>query len=160
MRALFDVWKIGALGATLALLIMVGWAMRLEHVRAGWEAKYTVLDAQAQVVTLATRQASGNAQLAWGAVPEQIAALGSANIALKLSVDTNNSRVEKMSSETLRMKAAGDLLRANLIEVQKGRLAAIAKLDGLASIPGARGNCPALISQTQDALDITWGSGL
>ena len=153
-------WKWGTIGAAIGLAIAFGWAMRLDHLRASWEAKYTLLDAQAQAVLMAARASSANPKLAWNEVPAQITALGSSNLALKVAIDTNNANIEKMNSETLRLKAVGDLLRQNLVGAQKNRDAAMLKLDGMAKGPGARAACPALISQTQDAQDITWGSGL
>lgn len=152
-----NIWKAGA-GVVIVLLF--AWALRLDHVRAGWAVKYSTLNAQSQAVLIATQQASGNPALKWPDVPSQIAALSASNIALKQAIDLNNGQVDSMNAETVRLKTAGDKLRAQLVQVQRDRAGVMLKLDGMASAPGERGSCPALISQTQDALDTTWGAGL
>ncbi len=155
-----NIWKMSTIGAGILLVLALGWAMRLNSLRAGWEEKHAKLDGQAQSVLLATRQATNNPELQWLAVPVQITALASSNLTLKLSIDRTNATVEAMDAETKRLKAAGDALRSEIGAVQASRQSAIAQLKAMSLAPGDRTSCPALLSQAQDALDLAWGSGL
>lgn len=152
-------WKWGTIGLAIALAVTAGWGARVNHLRANWADKYATLDGQAQSVLMATRQATNNPELKWPTVPAQITALASSNIALKSSIDTANGKVDALSAETLRLKNAGDVLRSQLSTAQAARASYAAKLDAMAATPGDRQNCPALLSQTQDALDLAWSSG-
>lgn len=157
--SMLNPWKWGTIGLAIALVACSGWALRVNHLRASWETKYETLNGQAQTTLMATRQATNNPTLKWADVPVQITALASSNLALKSAIDTNNATIDAMNAETARLKASGDTLRSQLSTAQAGRAAAVAKLDAMASTPGDRQNCPALLSQTQDALDLAWSSG-
>lgn len=153
-------WKWGTIGLAIALALTGAWGARVNHLRASWETKYTTLDGQTQAVLMATQQATNNPTLKWPSVPAQITALASSNIALKSTIDTANGQVNFLNSETLRLKNAGDALRSQLATEQAGRQSLLTKLDAMAATPGDHQNCPALLSQTQDALDLAWSSGL
>lgn len=153
-------WKWGSIGAGIMLVLALGWAFRLEHMRAKWEAKFTLLDAQSQSVLIATRAATQNPKLVWLTVPDQITALGESNGALKTSIENANSKFAALNTDYLKAKASGDLLRSDLGAAQAGRQGALDALRASAKTPGDRSSCPALISQTQDALDAAWRSGL
>jgi len=155
-----NLWKTSTIGAGILLVLCMGWALRLDHLRAGWQDKYEVLDGQAQSVLMATRQATDNPDLKWLGVPAQITALASSNIALKSSIDTTNGKLDQMTADYLKLKADGDTLRSQLSAAQAGRQSALDRLKAMAATPGDRQNCPALLSQTQDALDLAYGSGL
>lgn len=153
-------WKWGTIGLGIALVLVAGWGVRVNSLRAGWHDKYTTLDGQAQSVLVATRQATNNPALKWENVPAQITALASSNIALKTSIDTTNGKLDQMTADYLTLKASGDVLRSQLSAAQAGRQSALDRLKAMAATPGDRQSCPALLSQTQDALDLAYGSGL
>lgn len=153
-------WKWGTIGLAVTLAITAGWGARVNHLRANWADKYAALDGQAQSVLMATRQATDNPSIKWPGVPAQITALASSNLELKSSIDTANGKVIALNAETLRLKNAGDALRWQLAAEQAGRQSLLVKLDAMAATPGDHQNCPALLSQTQDALDLAWSSGL
>lgn len=153
-------WKWGTIGLGIALVICAGWGVRVNSLRAGWQEKYTTLDGQAQSVLVATRQATNNPALKWANVPAQITALASSNIALKSSIDTSNGKIADMDAETKRLIASGLTLRSQLSAAQAGRQSALDRLRAMSLTPGDRQNCPAMLSQAQDALDLAYGSGL
>lgn len=157
---LLNPWKGGTFALGIVLVLSLGWGARVDHLRAGWADKYATLDNQVQTVVIATQQASNNPDLKWPDVPKQITALASSNIALKSSIDTTNGKLTQMTADYLNAKAAGDALRSQLTTAQAGRQSALEKLKVMAATPGDRQNCPALLSQTQDALDLAYGSGL
>lgn len=155
-----NLWKISTLGAGILFVLAMGWALRLEHLRAGWQDKYTTLDGQSQSVLMATQQATNNPGLKWPGVPAQITALASSNIELKSSIDGQNSTIAQMSADYQTLKAQGNALRSQLTVAQTARASFVARLEAMALTPGDHQNCPALLSQTQDALDLAYGSGL
>lgn len=153
-------WKWGTIGLALALVVCVGWGVRVNSLRAGWQEKYTTLDGQAQNVLMATRTATDNPKLDWPNVPTQIAALASSNRDLKASIDTTNGKIADMGAETARLIASGNVFRSQLAIAQAGRVDALARLKASALVPGDRQSCPAMLTQAQDALDLAYGSGL
>lgn len=153
-------WKWGTIGLGIALVICAGWGVRVNSLRAGWQDKYTTLDGQAQSVLMATRQATANPTLKWPNVPDQITALASSNLTLKTSIDTTNGKLDQMTADYLTLKASGDTLRSQLATAQAGRQSALDRLKAMSVTPGDRQNCPAMLSQAQDALDLAYGSGL
>lgn len=159
MFGILNPWKYGTIGLAIALALCAAWGTRVNSLRAGWETKYTALDGQAQSVLMATQQATNNPELKWPGVPAQITALASSNLTLKNSIDATNDKIDALNAETLRLKTAGDDLRAQLSTAQAARASYTAKLDAMALEPGDHKSCPALLSQTQDALDLAWSSG-
>lgn len=157
--SMLNPWKWGTIGLAIALAVTAGWGARVNHLRANWADKYATLDGQAQSVLMATRQATNNPDLKWPTVSAQITALASSNIALKSSIDTANGHIADMKTEGDRLKAAGDTLRSQLATAQAARASYASRLEAMAASPGDRQNCPALLSQTQDALDLAWSSG-
>lgn len=153
-------WKWGTIGLGIALVLVAGWGVRVNSLRAGWQEKYTTLDGQAQSVLVATRQATNNPTLKWENVPAQITSLASSNIALKQAIDLNNTQIANLNADYLKLKASGETLRSQLSAAQAGRQSALDRLKAMAATPGDRQSCPALLSQTQDALDLAYGSGL
>lgn len=153
-------WKWGTIGLGIALVLCAGWGVRVNSLRAGWQDKYTTLDGQAQSVLMATRQATNNPTLKWANVPEQITALASSNLTLKTSIDTTNGKLDQMTADYFALKLSGDTLRAQLATAQAGRQSALDRLKAMAATPGDMQSCPAQLSQTQDALDLAYGSGL
>ena len=157
---LLNPWKGGTIGLALALALTAGWGARVDHLRAGWATKFGDLTAQTVSVTIATQQASGNAKLLWVEVPAQIGALASSNTALKESIIATNGKIASLNTDYLNAKAAGVTLRSQLTTAQAGRQSALDQLRAMAAAPGDHASCPALLSQTQDALDLAYGSGL
>lgn len=153
-------WKWGTISLAIMLAVCAGWGVRVNSLRAGWQEKYTVLDGQAQSVLMATRQATDNPMLKWANVPDQITSLASSNQSLKTSIGGQNAAIESMVAETNRLKLAGDTLRSQLSAAQASRQSVLDRLKAMSAAPGDRQNCPAMLSQAQDALDLAYGSGL
>ena len=109
---------------------------------------------------MATRQATNNPTIKWANVSAQITELAASNLALKTSIDGQNIAIGNMATETQRLKLAGDALRSQLSAAQIGRQSALDRLKAMSAEPGDRQNCPAMLSQAQDALDLAYGSGL
>ena len=158
--SMLNPWKWGTIGLGIALVVALGWGARVDHLRAGWADKYSTLNNQVQTVVIATQQATNNPKLKWPDVPAQITVLASSNIALKSSIDTTNGKLDQMTKDYFAAKASGDALRSQLATAQAGRQSALDRLKAMAATPGDRQNCPAMLSQTQDALDLAWSSGL
>lgn len=155
-----NLWKTSTIGAGILLVLTMAWALRLDSLRGSWEKKYATLDGQAQSVLMATRTATDNPALKWENVPAQITELASSNLTLKSSIDTANGKVADMDAETKRLIASGLTLRSQLSAAQIGRQGALDRLKAMSATPGDRQNCPAMLSQAQDALDLAYGSGL
>ena len=158
--SMLNPWKWGTIGLAIALVACGAWGARVNSLRSGWESKYTALNNQAQGVLIATQQAANNPDLKWPAVPAQITSLASSNIMLKSSIDTSNAKLEVLNADFLKQKASGETLRTQVSTAQAGRQSALDKLKAMSSVPGDRVSCSALLSQTQDALDLAYGSGL
>lgn len=158
--SMLNPWKWGTIGLGIALVVCAGWGVRVNSLRAGWQDKYTTLDGQAASVLIATRQATDNPGLKWENVPAQITELASSNILLKTSITGQNIAIDNMTTETQRLKLAGDALRSQLSAAQIGRQSVLDRLKAMSAAPGDRQSCPAMLSQTQDALDLAYGSGL
>lgn len=154
-----SLWKMTTLGAGILFALTAAWALRLDYLRRDWADKADRLTKQDNIVLVATQLATGKPNLAWSAVPLQITALGASNIGLKSSIEAANGKVDNLSAETKRLASAGDGLRSELAAAQSERAVFAGRLDSMAQQPGDHQSCPALLSQTQDALDLAWSSG-
>lgn len=153
-------WKIGGIAAGIALLLAVGWGTRVNHLRAGWQDRWTILDGQARGVLAATQSASDNPKLKWSGVTRQINELGGAISGLKRGIENQNRSIADMANEAVRLKAKASELREIANKAQAQRKVALARLDDMATTPGTRADCQALLKEADDALNVVRDAGL
>lgn len=147
-------------GALVILLGLLGWALRLDHLRAHWKDRFDALGRQAGTVLVALREASDNPDVRWDDAPLQIAALGASNRNLKEAIAIQNDRVDRMAAEAVRLRARADELHAIAERAQAQRKAALARLSDMAITPGTRADCETLLREAEDALDLVREAGL
>ena len=153
-------WKWGTIGVSIALIAALAWGGYTEFQRASWETKYTKLDNEAKVVLVAVRLASGNRELKWSAVPEQISELSNSNARLKDTIIENNNRIGLMEKETLFLKAKGDEFRAQLALAQERRKAVLDRLGAMSITPSNTKDNAAMLLQVEEALELAYGSNI
>lgn len=158
--SMLNPWKWGTIGLSIALVLALGWGARVDSLRASWSDKYTKLDNEAKVVLVAVRLATGNRDLKWSAVPEQISELSNSNARLKDTIDSNNQRITKMEEETLLLKAKGDEFRAQLVVAQEKRKAVLDRLATMSITPSDTTDSAAMLLQVEEALELAYGSDL
>lgn len=158
--SMLNPWKWGTIGLSIALIAALAWGGYTEFQRAGWETKYTKLDNEAKVVLVAVRLASGNRELKWSAVPEQISELSNSNARLKDIIATNNVRIGQMEQETLLLKAKGDEFRAQLALAQQKRKVVLDRLAAMSITPSDTKDNAAMLLQVEEALELAYGSDL
>lgn len=149
------------LAAMLVLLAgALGWAMRVDHLRAGWKADYEALSAQSVVVVEALGQAANNPDLTWEGAAGQALALGESNRILRVSIDNQNRAIDDMAQEAVRLRAQADELQRIAERARAQRAAALAKLSDMAITPGTRSDCMVLLREAEAALDLVYEAGL
>ncbi len=158
--SMLNPWKWGTIGVSIALIAALAWGGYTEFQRASWETKYTKLDNEAKVVLVAVRLASGNRELKWSAVPEQISELSNSNARLKDTIDSNNQRITKMEEETLLLKAKGDEFRTQLIVAQEKRKIVLDRLAKMSVTPSDTADSAAMLLQVEEALELAYGSNI
>lgn len=124
------------------------------------QGKYDTLVAESASVLTATRDAADNPELTWDNVPGQIVALGESNAALKLSLDTQNQRINELAQEAVRRQAEAQELRRIAARAQEQRRAALERLSDLSATPGTREDCMTLLAEAEEALDLVREAGL
>lgn len=150
----------GVLGCTLALALLVGWALRVDHLRAGWKDRFETLDKQAGAVLAATRTASDNPKLTWQNAAGQIVALGVERKTLIDALDQQNLKIDDMAREAVRLRAKASELKEIADRAEAQRSAALRKLGDSAATPGTRADCMTLLREAEDALDTVYTAGL
>lgn len=152
-------WKLlGLSGLTLALAL--GWALRLDHLRAGWKDQFETLQREAKTVVLALQEASGNRKLEWKDAPGQAIALGEDKRRLERDIAEQNARLDEMAAEAVRLRARASELRRIAEKAEAQRKAALRGLSDMAATPGTREDCMTLLKEAEAALDIVYKAGV
>lgn len=155
--------RIAAIVGSVLLLIVIGllgWALRLDHLRAGWKSGHETLTAQAAGVLVALRSASDNSELTWAGAGGQALALGDSNRTLKVAIAEQNATIDDMAREAVRLRARADELKALADRARAQRAAALKELGNMAATPGTRDDCLTLLREAEDALDLIYEAGL
>lgn len=141
-------------------LLLLGWALRLDTLRADWREKFEGLTEQAAGVLTATRHASGNPKLKWEGAAGQIVALGEDHRNLLETLNSQNLQIDEMAREAVRLRARSSELRHIADRAQAQRAAALKRLSDMATTPGTREDCMTLLREAEDALDLIYEAGL
>jgi hypothetical protein len=152
------VW--GALGVLLAALTMIGMVARLDHLRAGWKAKYEALSVAAGDLLVVIRAESGNPKLKLKDAGEQVRLIASSRKAWKDTSELQSSRIDALAIETARLKALSAELRKKAEAAIAKRDSAIARLTTQALSPGDRADCARQLFDAEAALDDVYREGL
>ena len=148
------------LGIAAAFALLLGWALRLDHLRESWQAKHQALVVQAGAVVAAVREASGNPDAGWVTAAGQIRAMGAERRTLRFELDEQNRRIDEMAAEAVRLRAKAADLRRIADRAEAQRKAALERLSDMAITPGTRDDCLTLLREAETALDLVYEAGL
>lgn len=148
-------WRIGLL---VILALLIAWALRLDHLRAGWKERFGVLTDQAGQVVLALEHATGEAA-EWETAPGQVVALGDAVRQRDEAIRVNNQRIDDMAAEAVRLRAKAAELKAIADRAEAQRRSALKRLSDMAITPGTRADCLTLLQEAETALNLVREAG-
>jgi hypothetical protein len=149
-----------ALGVALAVLVFVGWALRVDQLRGRHLDTIGAMKAADGRVLRAVRAASENPKLLWADVPDQVGAIAASRNGWKLTADLQSQRIDELAQETARLKALGAQLRAQAEAAIARRETVIRRLETIAMTPGERADCARQLAEAEAALDAVWEAGL
>lgn len=154
----------GKIAIALAILGFVGWAFRVDHLRAHWRETYFTFKEQVTeeraVVTARVGRAVGNPKLKWKDVPKQVEDFAAGYDQLVTDTNTANAQIDAMGAEAERLKALNADLRVRAEKIIRERAKLIDRLATSANDPGERENCQAQIAAAEAALDAVFEEGL
>lgn len=151
-------WKMIICGIGFALLL--GWALRVDHLRADWKAKHEALSAIAGDILGAVRTASDNPRLNLTDAAEQVDLIGVAKRGWQTTSQLQSSRIDALGIEAARRQALGAELQAKADRAISKRESAIKRLETQRLDPGERADCAAQIFAANAALDLVYQEGL
>ena len=147
------------LGIGLAFILLLGWALRLDALRADWRDKFSELSDQAGRVLATVRIASDNPKLKWEDTAAQIEAIDASLDQWRGTARTQSDLIDTMGRDTQRLRAENDALKAKVRELNQKRASLIAQLQRDALDPGDRADCWAQLRETEDALNQLYREG-
>lgn len=148
------------LGIGLAFALLLGWALRVDALRANWKLRFEGLTKEAGVVLAVTRRESGNRRLAWRGTAEQIELLGAAKRQWQEVARDQSNRIAELGTETTRLRQLGEAERLKAERAIAQRNNALSRLERQALTPGDREDCEAQLRSAQEALDLVFEEGL
>lgn len=146
-------------GVGLAFVLLLAWALRLDHLRGHWRDKFDALSNEATAVLVAVRDATDNPKLEWRDVPKQIELLDASLTQWKGAAETQSDMIDAMGRDTERLRAENAALVKKIAAANAKRDAAIARLDNDALDPGDRADCWAQIREADEALNQLYQEG-
>lgn len=147
------------LGIGLAFVLLLAWALRLDHLRGEWRDKFDALSNEATAVLVAVREAADNPKLSWQDVPAQIDALDASLTGWKNTAEMQSGTIDAMGAETKRLQAENAELSAKVAALNRKRDSLIARLRDDALDPGVRADCWAQIREADEALNTFYREG-
>jgi len=157
---MFNLKLLGILGAALALAAAVAAVFSHFAADARLAKAHEKLKGEAETVLIATRKASENEDLEWDQVPGQVIALGESNGRLRVALELQNTRLDQMAEDAIRLRAEASELRKIADKAKLQRAVALKKLSDMAATPGTRENCMVLLDEANRALDLVKEAGL
>lgn len=152
------------IAAGLAVLAFVGWAFRVDHLRAYWRETHLTFKEQVAeekaVVTARIGRAIGNPKLKWKDVSKQVEDFAAGYDQLVTETNTANAQIDAMGAESERLKALNADLRVRAEKIIRERAKLIDRLAASANDPGEREDCQAQIAAAEAALDAVFEEGL
>lgn len=149
----------GVLAIVLAFALVLGWGLRVDHLRAKWHAQYDRLNGEAGAVLASTRIATVNPKLRWADTSMQILLLANSRDQWKQAASDCSRKTEQLGAETARLKAMGADLRKRASSEIARRDALIRRTVASAADPGP-GECEAQLKAAEDVLDAFYEAGL
>ena len=146
--------------AGVALLAVLAWGLRVDHLRETWKGRYETLVEEAGAVLAATRVAADNDRLKWEGAAGQIVALGEDHRAAKAAIAEQNLAIDEMAREAVRLRKKADELQAIANRAEAQRRAALRRLSDMTITPGTREDCMTLLREAEEALDLVREAGL
>lgn len=151
-------WK--AIISAIGFALLLGWALRVDHLRGNWKAKHEALSAIAGDILVAVRTASDNPRLKLTDAAEQVRLIGDAKRAWKATSELQSTRIDALGIEAARLTALNADLRARAEKAIAKRESAIKRLETQRLDPGERADCAAQIFAANAALDLVYAEGL
>jgi chromosome segregation ATPase len=137
----------------LAFAVLLGWALRLDYLRAYWHDKFDALSNEAATVLVSMRDATDNPKLQWRDVPAQIDQMDASLTSWKSTAEQQTELVDTLGRNTERLRKENADLQAKIAEANRKRDRAIAKLENDALDPGDRADCWVQIRASDEALN-------
>lgn len=156
---MFGIGKYFAIGGGIILAIVLAWGLRVDHLRAGWQSKFSTLSEQSGLVLLSVRNASDNPELKWADTATQVNALGTSLKDWKRISGEQTIKINNLGDEASRLKKLNAQLRAKADVLIAQRAKAITRLEDSASTPGDRKDCMSQITAVNVALDLIYEEG-
>jgi hypothetical protein len=148
----------------LALALALAWGARVDHLRAGWRAKYETLSGEAGELLGEVRTATEQPRLKWADAPAATRALGNSRRVLRVAITTQNAAIDAQAREALALRAEAEQLQAIARRAEAQRRTAVLRLEELAARPGADpatlAGCQQLLAEAEAALDLVREAGL
>ncbi len=151
-------WK--AIMAAIGFALLLGWALRVDHLRGNWKAKHEALSAIAGDILGAVRTASDNPRLKLDGAAEQVRLIGQAKRGWQAASELQSTRIDALGIEAARLTALNADLRAKAEKAIAKRESAIKRLETQRLDPGERADCAAQIFAANAALDLVYAEGL
>ena len=150
----------GLIIGALAFALLIGWALRIDHLRAGWKARYNNLSEISGGILSEVRSASANPKLRLNDAAEQVAQISSAKREWQATSELQSSRIDALAIESARLKALKAPLRAKAEVAIAKRNGSVKRLETGMLDPGERADCAAQIFAANAALDLVYEEGL
>jgi len=141
------------IGVGVAFLLLLGWALRLDALRADWRERFIGLRDQAGSVLASIRIASDNPDLEWKDAARQVDELDKSLTGWKSQAETLSGAVDAMGAETKRLQAENAALTEKVRALNARRRELIASLEQDALDPGDVADCWAQIREVDDSLN-------
>lgn len=141
------------IGAGIGLLLLLGWALRLDALRADWRDRFMTLRDDAGEVLASIRIAADNPKLKWDDAADQVDELDKSLTGWKSQAETLSDTIDTMGAETVRLRSENAALAAKVRALNARRSELIAQLDQDALDPGDVADCWAQIREVDASLN-------
>lgn len=141
------------LAAGIGLLLLLGWALRLDALRAEWRDRFMTLRDDAGEVLASIRIAADNPELKWDNAADQVDELDKSLTGWKSQAEALSGTIDTMGAEAVRLRAENATLTAKVRALNARRNELIAQLDQDALDPGDVADCWAQIREVDASLN-------
>ena len=146
-------------GVGLAFVLLLAWALRLDHLRGHWRDKFDVLSNEATAVLVSLRDMTGKPKLKWQDVPQQLDLLDKSLTEKTEALDQQTAAVNQLGAETARLQAENAAMAKKIAALNRKRDQLIRRLEDDAMEPGDRADCWAQVKAAEDALNLLYREG-
>lgn len=149
----------GAIGAVVALAVLVAWIWRLDERRAHWRAEAEALSAWRGEVQSALGTALGG-RIDWRSAPRRIGELAASRREWQTTAEIQSARITDLAAETARLKTMSTEARATAEAAMRRRDEALRRFDTMALDRRERGDCARDLREAEAVLDALREAGL